>query len=158
MYCNNCGHRNLEGSNFCSICGATLIAEESSDTTASFAIDIEGEPEEEFSIPLDELEEGKGILVVRRGPDAGTRFSLDEDVVACGRDPSSDIFLNDVTVSRKHAEIRRDDHGFRLVDTGSLNGTFVNRRRVEEAILGNGDEIQIGKFKLVFFTGGAPSA
>lgn len=157
MYCNNCGHRNPHGANFCSTCGAALI-EEPSDTTVTFALDVEGEPEEEFSIPLDELEEGKGILVVRRGPDAGTRFSLDKDVVICGRDPSSDIFLNDVTVSRKHAEIRRDDGVFQLVDTGSLNGTFVNRRRVEEASLGNGDEIQIGKFKLVFFTGGAPAA
>ncbi len=159
MYCNNCGHRNPEGSNFCSTCGAPLSPQSTSDdTTVSFTIDAETETEEEISIPLSELEEGKAILVIRHGPEAGTRFSLDKDVVSCGRDPESDIFLNDVTVSRRHAEIRRKDGAFWLTDAGSLNGTFVNRSRVDEAPLSNADEIQIGKFKLVFFTGSAPSA
>lgn len=158
MYCNNCGHRNPEGSNFCSTCGATLTPDEHADTTLSFVLETESEGEEEFSVPIDELEEGKAILVVRRGPQAGTNFFLDKDVITCGRHPESDIFLDDVTVSRKHAEIRRDDSGFKLSDAGSLNGTFVNRRRVEESALANGDEIQIGKFKLVFFTGGVPAS
>ena len=155
MFCNNCGHRNPEGSNFCSTCGAPLIAEEGGDTSLTLTPEGTGEPEEEFSIPLDELDEGKAILVVRRGPEAGTKFLLDKDVVTCGRHPGSDMFLNDVTVSRRHAEIRRKDGDFILVDVGSLNGTFVNRQRVESEKLANGDEIQIGKFKLVFFTGGA---
>lgn len=158
MYCNNCGHRNPEGANFCSTCGAALQPEDpSSDTTVTFTVDLEGDGEEEFTLPLDELEEGKAIIVVRHGPEAGTRFSFDKDVVTCGRDPSSDIFLNDVTVSRKHAEFRKENNRFYIVDGGSLNGTFVNRKRVEKKPLANGDDIQIGKFKLVFFTGGTPS-
>jgi pSer/pThr/pTyr-binding forkhead associated (FHA) protein len=131
------------------------LAEEGGDTSLTIAPEGVGEAEEEFSIPLEELDEGKAILVVRRGPEAGTKFLLDKDVVTCGRHPSSDMFLNDVTVSRRHAEIRRKDGDFLLVDVGSLNGTFVNRQRVESQTLANGDEIQIGKFKLVFFTGGA---
>ncbi|MFN2610556.1 MAG: FHA domain-containing protein [Actinomycetota bacterium] len=117
----------------------------------------ESEPGEEVSIPVDELEEGKAIVVIRKGPEAGTRFTLDKDLVTCGRSPASDIFLDDVTVSRKHAEITRDESGFRIHDVGSLNGTFVNRERVEKGPLSNGDEVQIGKFRLVFFTEGAPS-
>lgn len=158
MLCKNCGHRNPEDANFCANCGHILKHEDSSDTTMVFASEIEGEAAEEFSIPLEELEEGKVIMVVRRGPDAGAKFYLDDEVVTCGRDPESDIFLDDVTVSRKHAEIRREGIDFKLVDVGSLNGTFVNRKRVDTAALSNGDEVQIGKFRLVFFTGGAPSA
>jgi pSer/pThr/pTyr-binding forkhead associated (FHA) protein len=131
------------------------LSEEGGDTSLTLAPEGAAEAEEEFSIPLEELDEGKAILVVRRGPEAGTKFLLDKDVVTCGRHPSSDMFLNDVTVSRRHAEIRRKDGDFVLVDVGSLNGTFVNRQRVESQILANGDEIQIGKFKLVFFTGGS---
>ena len=160
VFCNNCGHENPDNSNFCSSCGAVLTPERgsTSDTTITFSAPSEAEAEDEISIPLEELEEGKAILVVKRGPDAGTKFFLDSDVVSAGRDPNSDIFLGDVTVSRKHAEIRREGNEFRLVDAGSLNGTFVNGNRVETSRLSNGDEIQIGKFKLVFFTGGTPSA
>jgi hypothetical protein len=159
MFCTNCGNRNPEGSNFCGTCGAPLRSDSGEDTTVvTFALETEGDGEEEFSIPMDELEEGKAIIVVRRGPNAGTKFFLDKDVVTAGRNPSSDIFLDDVTVSRRHAEIRRKDSGFHLEDVGSLNGTFVNRRRVESSPLSSGDEIQIGKFKLVFFTGGPPRA
>lgn len=158
MHCTNCGRSNPEGANFCSTCGAALRADDYSDTTVSFVIESEGEADEEFSVPLEELEEGKAIIMVRRGPEAGTRFIIDKDTVTCGRHPSSDIFLDDVTVSRKHVEIKRDDGEFSLQDLGSLNGTFVNRRRVEASPLSNGDEIQIGKFRLVFFTGTPPSA
>ena len=154
MVCISCGQRNPEGSNFCGSCGAPLRADRGEDTTVTFSLETEGEGEEEFSVPIDELEEGKAIVVVRRGPNAGTKFFLDKDVVTTGRNPSSDIFLDDVTVSRRHAEIRRKDSTFHLEDVGSLNGTFVNRHRVESAPLSSGDEIQIGKFKLVFFTGG----
>lgn len=159
MYCNNCGHGNPDDANFCSACGQTLPpAEGAAETTLVFTPESEGEAEEEFSVPLDQLEEGKAIVVVRRGPDAGAKFYLDEDMVTCGRDPESGIFLDDVTVSRKHAEIRRVGTEFSIADVGSLNGTFVNRRRVDSASLSNADEIQIGKFKMVFFTGGTPSA
>lgn len=113
-----------------------------------------GEDSEEFQLPLEDLSEGKAVLVVKKGPDAGTNFFLEKDVVTCGRDAGSDIFLDDVTVSRRHAEIRRNGNEFTIVDSDSLNGTFVNRNRVEKAPLSNGDEIQIGKFKLVIFTEG----
>jgi pSer/pThr/pTyr-binding forkhead associated (FHA) protein len=154
MYCTNCGHKNPEGANFCSSCGAAL-AESGSDTTITFApAELETDLEEEIHIAPEELEGGRGVLVVKRGPNAGSKFFLDTDATNIGRHPDSDIFLDDITVSRRHAEILRKDVGFGLKDVGSLNGTYVNRERVEDAHLRSGDEIQIGKFKLVFLTGG----
>jgi len=97
------------------------------------------------------LPPGMALLVVRRGPNAGARFLLDHDVTTSGRHPDSDIFLDDVTVSRRHAEFRREGGEFVVVDVGSLNGTYVNRDLVEEQLLRHGDEVQIGKFRLVFF-------
>jgi pSer/pThr/pTyr-binding forkhead associated (FHA) protein len=99
------------------------------------------------------LPPGIALLVVRRGPNAGARFLLDHDVTTSGRHPDSDIFLDDVTVSRRHAEFHRGGTGFTVRDVGSLNGTYVNRERVESATLSNGDEVQIGKFRLVFIAG-----
>jgi hypothetical protein len=93
---------------------------------------------------------GSALLVVKRGPNAGSRFRLDQPVTSAGRHPDSDIFLDDVSISRRHAEFRRENGQYRVVDTGSLNRTYVNRRPVESAILATGDEIQIGKFRLVF--------
>lgn len=101
----------------------------------------------------DSLPPGTALLLVRRGPNAGARFLLDLDVTTSGRHPDSDIFLDDVTVSRRHAEFHRDGSAFTVRDVGSLNGTYVNRERVETATLGNGDEVQIGKFRLVFIAG-----
>ncbi len=97
---------------------------------------------------------GTAILVVKRGPNAGSRFQLDKNVITAGRHPESDIFLDDVTVSRRHAEFTRVGDGYEVADTGSLNGTYVNREAVESSALANGDEVQIGKFRLVFLTGG----
>jgi hypothetical protein len=155
MYCNNCGHRNPEGANFCSSCGSTLSDRGAGDTTITFAPgEIEPDREEEIHVSPEELEGGRGVLIVKRGYNAGSKFFLDADVLKVGRHPESDIFLDDITVSRRHAEIRRGDSGFSLVDVGSLNGTYVNRERVETAELRSGDEIQIGKFKLVFLAGG----
>ena len=102
---------------------------------------------------LEALSAGSALLVVKRGPNAGSRFQLDKDVVRAGRHPQSDIFLDDVTVSRRHAEFRRSGTDFEVSDVGSLNGTYVNREPVESAVLSNGDEVQIGKFRLVFLTG-----
>jgi hypothetical protein len=99
------------------------------------------------------LPPGMALLVVRRGPNAGARFLLDHDVTTSGRHPDSDIFLDDVTVSRRHAEFHRTATGFTVRDVGSLNGTYVNRERVESATLSNADEVQIGKFRLVFIAG-----
>jgi pSer/pThr/pTyr-binding forkhead associated (FHA) protein len=103
----------------------------------------------------EQLPPGSALLVVRRGPNAGSRFLLDTDVTTAGRHPESDIFLDDVTVSRRHAEFRRDRGMFSVRDVGSLNGTYVNRERVEQATLANADEVQIGKFRLVFLMSSA---
>ena len=96
------------------------------------------------------LPEGAALLVVKRGPNAGARFLLDQDTTTAGRHPEADIFLDDVTVSRRHAEFRRNAGEFEVVDVGSLNGTYVNREPRNSESLSNGDEIQIGKFRLVF--------
>ena len=106
---------------------------------------------------VDALPAGSALLVVQRGPNAGSRFLLDADVTTAGRHPDSDIFLDDVTVSRRHAEFVRHGAGFAVADVGSLNGTYVNRQRIDEAALAGGDEVQIGKYRLVFLTP-APAA
>jgi len=103
------------------------------------------------------LPAGAALLVVKRGPNAGSRFLLDQPTTSAGRHPDSEIFLDDVTVSRRHAEFRSDGGKFHVVDVGSLNGTYVNREPVDSAALTNGDEVQIGKFRLVFLTGPKPA-
>ena len=126
------------------------------DTTSIFAsglINAESETAEEPLTGVEGLPAGSALLVVKRGPNAGSRFQLDKDLVSAGRHPDSDIFLDDVSVSRRHAEFRRAADGFEVVDVGSLNGTYVNREPVESSPLTGGDEIQIGKFRLVFLTG-----
>ena len=150
MYCTRCGHRNPQDARFCANCGNPLQDE----ATLSFApVESDEETGEEILSPAEELERGQALLVVKRGPGAGSSFLIDKDVTTAGRHPESDIFLDDVTVSRRHVEIRRKDSRFFARDLGSLNGTYVNRERVEETELATGDELQIGKFKLVFFAG-----
>ena len=107
----------------------------------------------EDAAPLETLPPGSALLVVKRGPNAGSRFLLDADVTTDGRHPESDIFLDDVTVSRRHAEFVREGDGFTVRDVGSLNGTYLNRSRIDAAALAGGDEVQIGKYRLVFLTG-----
>jgi pSer/pThr/pTyr-binding forkhead associated (FHA) protein len=155
VFCNQCGHRNPPGSNFCSSCGAALNLSEVEDTTMTHVVTPteERDADEDLKVSPDELEAGAALLVVRKGPNEGSKYVLDAEVTRAGRHPDSDIFLDDITVSRRHAEIIRRTDGFQVLDVGSLNGTYVNRDRVEEAKLSNGDELQIGKFKLVFFTG-----
>jgi hypothetical protein len=154
VYCNQCGHRNPQGANFCSSCGAALGPHGDETTITFMPVEAAGEAEDELTVTLDELPERMGMLVVKRGPNAGSKFVLDSPVTRAGRHPDSDIFLDDVTVSRRHAEIVQTGEGYRLSDVGSLNGTYLNRERIEsDAPLNNGDELQIGKFKLVFFSG-----
>jgi hypothetical protein len=102
---------------------------------------------------VDALPEGSALLVVRKGPNAGSRFVLDVELVTAGRHPDSDIFLDDVTVSRRHAQFVRLGSGYAVKDVGSLNGTYVNRSRIDEAQLVGGDEVQIGKYRLVYLVG-----
>ncbi|MGH9108061.1 MAG: FHA domain-containing protein [Acidimicrobiales bacterium] len=156
VYCHNCGHRNPDGVNFCSSCGAALPLERSDATVTLQAADVHGEStDDDSSVTLVEVPHGTGALVVRRGPTVGARYLLEQAVTVAGRHPESDIFLDDITVSRRHAEFGRDEDGKVLVrDLGSLNGTYVNRERIEEQVLSPGDEVQIGKFKLVFLVAG----
>ncbi len=154
-FCNRCGHRNPEGSNFCSSCGAVLerlSGQDPATTTITLSpVEASGEVgEEEITVSLEDHPAGVGLLVVKRGPNAGSRFALGDDKTTIGRHPDSDIFLDDVTVSRRHAEIEHGDGHFTVTDAGSLNGTYLNRERIEEAVLHSGDELQIGKFRLVF--------
>ena len=151
MFCTACGHPNPDDARFCASCGAPLDG----DSTLSLTpVEGEGEGSDEFPFPHDELEAAQGLLLVKRGPNAGSTFLLDADLSSVGRDTSSDVFLDDITVSRTHARIERRDREFFVKDLGSLNGTYVNGEAVEETKLARGDQVQIGKFKLVFFSAG----
>ena len=155
-FCSNCGHRNSLGSGFCSSCGAVLISDGPEHTTITFHPVTPGDPVGADE-PATDLGGGgaDAALVVRQGPKAGSRFALTGDLVTAGRHPESDIFLDDITVSRRHAELRRAADGtWAAHDAGSLNGTYLNRERIESASLHHGDELQVGKFKLVFVAGG----
>jgi pSer/pThr/pTyr-binding forkhead associated (FHA) protein len=136
--------------------GPGVPPERSPETTSVFRADFseaEATAQDQPVSGVDALPAGSALLVVKRGPNAGSRFLLDRPSTSAGRHPDSDIFLDDVTVSRRHAEFRSDAGEFVVVDVGSLNGTYVNREPVDTAVLANGDEVQIGKFRLVFLTG-----
>jgi len=159
VFCTACGTENLPGSRFCANCGAAFPPAPSGvDTTSAIATAGSApEADTDFSAEahqgaVDALTPGSALLVVKRGPNAGSRFLLDQDVTSAGRHPDSDIFLDDVTVSRRHAEFRREGSGYTVHDVGSLNGTYVNRERIDAAPLSGGDEVQIGKFRLVYLT------
>ncbi|MBN2169103.1 MAG: zinc-ribbon and FHA domain-containing protein [Actinobacteria bacterium] len=155
MFCPACGTKNPDESTYCGKCGAYLGSsnrEGESTTITLTPVEADVEQEEDIQIPDEELQPGVGMLVVKRGPSAGTRFLLDKDLTTSGRHPESDIFLDDITVSRTHAIIEKTGDEFKITDKGSLNGTYVNKMRVDSSGLENGDEVQIGKFRLVFFT------
>lgn len=171
-FCTQCGKQNPDDARFCSQCGhrlETAAAQDASDApTGQVPAQRDGEatatitfgPGSESSGSLsaveaaavDALPPGHALLVVQRGPGAGSRFLMDTDLVAAGRHPASEIFLDDVTVSRRHAEFHRDGSVFTVRDVGSLNGTYVNRDRIDEVRLKDGDEVQIGKYRLVYFS------
>ncbi|MER5756432.1 FHA domain-containing protein [Streptomyces sp. NPDC002088] len=169
LVCTRCGNRNGENSRFCSNCGAPLrpglTPERASETTSTISISgieaYDAEATGQTPVPMlspeaqaavDALPLGSALLVVRRGPNSGSRFLLDGELTTAGRHPQSDIFLDDVTVSRRHVEFRRGQDGtFTVADVGSLNGTYVNRERIDQVALSNGDEVQIGKYRLVFY-------
>ena len=150
MYCDQCGHEISEGAKFCAECGAPVAGQRQSgghsqeDTTA--AIEIGAFDPQHDVTDLPELAAGTGMLVVVRGPNAGSRFLLDREATTVGRHPDSDIFLDDVTVSRRHAELLRTSAQMVVKDLGSLNGTYLNRAKVTApSPLTAGDEVRVGK-------------
>src|SRR5689334_14045850 len=166
-YCSQCGSQNADTAKFCSQCGSPLAAGRSdavpqdNTSTITFGAPAKTEVDERTSLnaadaaAVDALPAGSALLVVQRGPGAGSRYLLDTDLNTVGRHPESDIFLDDITVSRRHVEFRREDGTFRVHDVGSLNGTYLNGDRVDDAELQNGDEVRIGKFRLIFFASDA---
>ncbi len=173
-FCTACGKQNPDDARFCAQCGTRLVAVDGGDagtTTGAHESAVEATATITFGSPdskvetsdrnlspvdaaaVDALPAGHALLVVQRGPGAGSRFLLDLDVVQAGRHPDSEIFLDDVTVSRRHAEFHRSGTSFSVRDAGSLNGTYVNRDRIDSVGLRDGDEVQIGKYRLVFFSG-----
>jgi len=150
VYCPECGFQNPEAANYCSKCGSLLVREESGETTMAFTpdeADEEGQPElADFGI------KGPALVVRAGGGRAGETFAPKGERTTVGRSPDCGIFLDDVTVSRRHAVLLQRDGRWFVEDQGSLNGTFVNRRRVEVAELSDGDELQVGKYRLTFLT------
>ena len=164
-FCTNCGRQNPDDARFCSQCGTRLLTDsqapapegEATSTISLGATAASDTSDRQLNAvdaaAVDALPAGHALLVVQRGPGAGSRFLLDADLVTAGRHPDSEIFLDDVTVSRRHAEFTREGTMFTVSDVGSLNGTYVNRDRIDHVLLKDGDEVQIGKYRLVFFAG-----
>ncbi len=146
IYCPECGFQNPEAANYCARCGARLVRPEEAETTMTFT----PEEAEEDGLGLPEGIDGPALIVRAGGGRAGETFQLEHERTTIGRSPDCEIFLDDVTVSRKHAVIAKKGDDFRIEDEGSLNGTFVNKKRVEAADLENGDELQIGKYRLTY--------
>jgi hypothetical protein len=148
VYCPECGFQNPETANYCSRCGALLVVDTGQETTMSFDVDDASEEGESLLAALGIT--GPALVVRSGGGMAGQSFQPADGRTLVGRSPECDIFLDDVTVSRQHAEILRDGDEFTIRDLGSLNGTYVNRKRIESAVLQNDDEVQVGKYRLTF--------
>jgi len=153
VFCNRCGHRNPPESQFCSACGTALDGAADHTITLAKVDPLQEAPgfADDVQVDLDALPVGGGVLIVRSGSQAGETFSLSDPLTRLGRHPDSEIMLDDITVSRRHADVKRTETGYVACDAGSLNGTYVNQERIDEAPLHQGDELQVGKFRLVFF-------
>ena len=148
MFCTACGHHNEDGANYCAKCGAYLVGEQHTETIPMPLPGVGRDPDS--SVPVEPTGGQGAALIIRAGGGrAGERFRL-LDTTTIGRSPTSDIFLDDVTVSREHAVVYNDGSSIRVEDRASLNGTFVNHERVEKRALTDGDEIQVGKYKLTY--------
>jgi hypothetical protein len=151
VVCARCGHQNQPDARFCSSCGASL--EDVDENTQTLHAVEAADAEDELANYLEDLPPGVGLLVVRHGPNAGSSFRLEAEHTNVGRHPDSEIFLDDITVSRRHVVLDRTEGGYVLRDVGSLNGTYVNRERTDEVTLHHGDEVQIGRYRLSFVLG-----
>lgn len=149
VFCNHCGHRNPPHSSFCSACGNVL--DRSDEHTASITkIGPDGAP---LRDPTEGITREIGVLVVRGGDQDGLRFALSDRLTSLGRSVENDVSLDDITVSRRHAVLELTPDGFTVHDNGSLNGTYVNGRRITTSVLAHGDELQVGKFHFLFLLG-----
>ena len=153
VFCNQCGHRNPPRSTFCSSCGSPLDSLDDRTITLTALDPLQDAPgkDDDVVVAVGDLPSEIGVLIVRAGAQTGAKFPLVEQVTRLGRHPESEISLDDITVSRRHAQIERTPDGYVVSDAGSLNGTYVNQERVDRMLLRHGDELQIGKFRLVFF-------
>ena len=157
--CPQCGQEVADLARFCSNCGTALVDlvdETAAQATGTLEVPLNStgplgsvDPSSVGGVAV-----GTALLVVRRGPSEGTSFLLDADTIVVGRSDDADVLLDDVTVSRRHAQFQRSEAGWVLRDSGSLNGTYVNRDRIDEVVLVGGDEVQIGKYRFVFLVGG----
>lgn len=152
VFCNRCGHRNPPSSSFCSACGTVLDLVDDRTITLTKVDPLMDSPGavDDVHVNLSDIPAGEAILVERGGDGEGDWFSLRTQVTTIGRHPESDIVLDDITVSRRHSEVRLVDGRYVVSDVGSLNGTYVNQERVDSRVLAQGDELQVGKFHLVF--------
>ncbi|MEY4251794.1 MAG: hypothetical protein RL691_675 [Actinomycetota bacterium] len=152
VFCNRCGHRNPPTSGFCSACGSVLDLVDDRTITLTKVDPLQDAPgpDDDIVVDLDEIAAGTAILVVRSGEEEGDYFVLSSAVTTIGRHAESTIVLDDITVSRRHSEIHKTEGRYLVKDAGSLNGTYVNQERVDVAELRQGDELQVGKFHLVF--------
>jgi pSer/pThr/pTyr-binding forkhead associated (FHA) protein len=153
VFCNRCGHRNPPESGFCSACGSAL--DNVTDRTVTLAkidplLDSISH-DDDVQVDLGAIPSDSGVLIVRNGARAGEQFTLHSAITRLGRHPESDIVLDDITVSRRHVEVEHLGHSYKVRDVGSLNGTYVNQVRIDDTVLRQGDELQVGKFRLVFF-------
>jgi pSer/pThr/pTyr-binding forkhead associated (FHA) protein len=149
--CPSCRHENADDLAFCASCGAALNTGESTQVHAVLAAGRPLTPQQQALVA--DVPAGVGLLVVERGPNAGSRYLLDGDRTTVGRHPDSEVFLDDITVSRRHAALEREPGGYRLRDVGSLNGSYINDARIDDVLLASGDTLQIGRYHLVFLVG-----
>jgi pSer/pThr/pTyr-binding forkhead associated (FHA) protein len=150
LHCPECGFINSQGANFCQKCGAHLPADETGgdQTTITYKVDETGELK---AVDLEQVvAEGAALVIRSGGGRGGESFGIEGERVTIGRSPDADVFLDDVTVSRNHALVVKRRDGLYIDDLGSLNGTYVNRRRIESHKLRHGDELQVGKYKLTY--------
>jgi pSer/pThr/pTyr-binding forkhead associated (FHA) protein len=147
VYCPECGHHNRESARFCGRCGASLLEATEGETTVTFTTPTEAGSD---SGVMEAVVEGATLVIRLGGGRAGDQFPVRADRTTIGRAPQSDVFLDDVTVSREHAVLEQRPDGIHILDLSSLNGTYVNRERVEDALLADGDELQVGKYRLTY--------
>lgn len=154
--CPSCSAVTEPGDHFCAACGADLSTGiDYTGTLSAISGTSSGALRAALAGPRGDLPPGSALLIVFRGPGEGSEFALDslQSVYGVGRSPESEIFLDDVTVSRRHAQFRHGAQGWSIRDTGSLNGTYVDRKRVNDRLLTGGEEVQIGKFRFIFLVG-----